>query len=83
MMGRADFHKPGDFNRICDLSGFKVKASETRLQWDGLIVRKESFDSRHPQDFVKGKRDNQTVPRARPEGTDTFLGPTDVTEDDL
>lgn len=82
-MGKADHFRPGDFNRICDITGFKVKASDTREQWDGLIVRKESWDFRHPQDFVKGKRDKQSVSRARPEGVDQFLDPTDVTPDDL
>ena len=82
-MGKADYYRHGSFNRICDRSGFKVKASETVMEWTGLIVRKEDFEPRHPQDFVRGKADNQAVPHARPEADDTFLGANDVTQSSL
>ncbi len=83
-MGRADYFKKGDFNRICDRCGLKRKASETRKEWTGLIVcADECFETRHPQEFVRGKRDKQRVPMPRPEGANVFLEPTDVTADDL
>lgn len=79
-----DEYRHGDFNRICDRTGFKVKASETRHEWNGLIVRKESWEPRHPQDFVKARGDRQRVPYPRPEPTsDTFINAEDVTPDDL
>ena len=65
---------PGDFWRICDQSGFKVRASQTSKQWNNLIVRDCEFEERHPQDFVRGRKDNQNVPDPRPEPTNTFLG---------
>lgn len=65
--GRADFYRRNDFNRICDRTGFKVKASNTRKEWNGLIVRAESWEPRHPQDFVRGRRDQQSVREARPD----------------
>ena len=83
MSWKRDEYRHGDFNRICDQSGFKVKASETVEQWDGLIVRHKDHDPRHPQDFVRGKRDLQAVSKPRPEMTDSFLSPGDVTETDL
>jgi hypothetical protein len=64
---------PGDFYRICDRTGFKVRASKTRKQWDNLIVRLESFEPRQPQDFVRGVPDNQTVPEPRPHQKDIFI----------
>ena len=73
----------GDWNVICDVSGFKVKASQTRRQWNNLRVRESEFEERHPQDFVRGVPDHQTVPFARPESTDVFLSPGDVTVNDL
>jgi hypothetical protein len=83
-MGVADYYKKGDFNRICDRCGVKVKASETRREWTGLIVCKDGcWEPRHPQEFVRGKRDRQRVPHPRPESPDRFLEPTDVTADDL
>src|SRR6185295_17420903 len=56
-------YRPGDFLRDCDRCGFTVYASETRKQWDGLIVCAIGcFEERHPQDFVRGRVDRQNVP---------------------
>jgi hypothetical protein len=74
---------PGDFYRICDVCGFKVRASATRKRWDGLMVCLPDWETRHPQDGVRGRRDRQRVPEARPEPTDRFIDPNDVTADDL
>lgn len=74
--------RPGDWLVICEASGFKVWASETVLQWDGARVHRRFVDKRNPQDLLKGRKDNQTVPFSRPEPTDTFLSAT-VTPDDL
>lgn len=68
-------YRPGDFWRICDVSGRKVRASETVRQWDGLIVHHSEFETRHPQDFVKGRRDRQIVTDPRPEPSPVYAGP--------
>jgi hypothetical protein len=65
---------PGDFWRIDDRTGFKVRSSQTREEWTGAIVDKGSWEARHPQDFVRGKKDDQRVPDARPRPTDVFTG---------
>lgn len=69
----------GDFWRICDRCGFKKRASQTFKTWDGLYVCSEDFETRHPQDFVRGLRDNQNVPNPRPEPTDALVGPLTTT----
>lgn len=66
---------PGDFYRICDRTGFKVRAKRTRKEWNNLIVREQSWEPRHPQDFVTGVRDDQTVPMPRPRSVNSFQGP--------
>ena len=71
-MSRKEY-KHGDYNVICDLSGFKIKRSQALLTWDNRIVKKEFFYERHPQDFVKGVPDDQTVPDSRTEGVDRFV----------
>ncbi len=76
-------YRPGDWLVKCDRTGFTVYASDTRKEWNGLRVRKESFETRHPQDFVKGREDRQAVPDARPRPPDVFLEANDVTVDDL
>lgn len=81
-MARSYFN-PGDYNCICDVTGFKMKASQCRLQWNGLFVRKESFEERHPQDFVRGKTDDQSVPIPRSDSEPTFLLTNEVTVDSL
>lgn len=76
----------GDYRVACDYSGFKCWASETAKTWDGYRVLRRFLGSeyaRHPQDLVKGVRDDQSVPDPRPEGSDTFLEPGDVTPSSL
>jgi len=72
-------YKSGDYKAVCDRTGFRVYASECRMQWNGLFVRKESWEIRQPQDFIKSKKDNQTVPIPRPGSEEkVFLSPGDV-----
>lgn len=65
-MGREHFYKPGSFYRIDDKTGFAVRAERQQREWQGLIVDKRVWEIRHPQDFVRGVTDDQTVPYARP-----------------
>lgn len=81
--GHTPAYIPGDFLRICDLSGTVVRASNTVKLWNGLIVRRDWYEARNPQDFVRGVSDHQIVPDPRPEAPDTFLSPNQVTADDL
>lgn len=67
-----NWFKKGQFNRIDDRSGFKVKADRTRQEWTGMIVAEESWEPRNSQDFVRGIPDKQSVENPRPEGTDNF-----------
>lgn len=69
----------GDFWRICETCGFKKRASQTRKRWDGLIVCDEDWEERHPQDFVRGIADHQTVPDPRPEPVNATIGPLTTT----
>ena len=77
----ANFYKEGDFNRICDHCGFKVKASTTRKQWNNLQVCKKHWEPQNEQDFLCGKVDKQWVADARPDVDPVFNS--SVTEADL
>jgi len=79
----ADYYKPGDHNVICDRTGMKRKASQCRKEWNGSIVQRESFEQRHPQDFIRAVKDRQQVQDARPPGTDKFLSTNEVTASSL
>lgn len=75
--------EPGDFRVICDRSGFMCWASETVMEaHTGLRVKRGFEDRRHPQDFVRGVRDDQRVRNPRPEPEDTFIV-TPITPADL
>lgn len=82
-MGQADYFLLGANNVICDRCGFKYKSTQVRKEWTGLIVCKKCWDPRHPQDKVRAVKDDQSPSVNRPEATDTFLSPGDVTADDL
>ena len=63
----------GDWNLIDDKTGFKIKASQSRLQWNNVRCADRYFEERHPQDFVRGVPDKQNVPFARPEAANPWL----------
>lgn len=65
--------KLGDWNALCDVCGFKFKASKLRKRWDGLMVCNVDYETRHPQDLIRVPKDTQAVPWTRPEPADTFI----------
>lgn len=75
-------YRPGDHLSVCDRCGFTLLASEMKKTWDGLLVCPADWEPRHPQDFVRGKEDKQSVLDARPY-PDTVFITTPVTPDDL
>jgi hypothetical protein len=76
-------YKPGDYWMICDASGFKMRRSEAKKTWDGRWVRKDFWEPRHPQDFVKGKKDKQSVTPSRSDRPDVFVANNEVQPEDL
>ena len=75
-MGTERFYKPGSFYRICDRTGFAIRAERTQMEWQNLIVDRRVYEARQPQDFVKGVADNQTVPNPRPRTPNPSVGNT-------
>ena len=57
---------------ICQRSGFRVPIGELVKEWDGGWVRRQSYDPRHPQDFVRSKPE-RSHPHHSPEPTDAFI----------
>lgn len=79
-----NFYEPGGFYRICQRCGFERRNYDTRKEWTGLYVCADTcFETRHPQDMVRGRKDLQRVPDPRPEPEDTFLSDNEVTRDSL
>jgi len=70
---------------ICERTGFRVKPGTLRREWTGRMVRPESWERRHPQDFVRSKPEDRTG-SVRPEQPDQYiedLYPGGVTAEDL
>ena len=63
---KKNHYIPHEWNVVCDICSKKIKASEARQRWDGLIVCPSDFEHRHPQDYVRAKTDKITVPFTRP-----------------
>lgn len=66
--------RAGDHLIVCDRSGMIVPRSQARREWNGLLVRKESWEQRHPQEYVRGVVDKQATigrPWQDPEKTST------------
>lgn len=80
--GKKDYFKDGDFNAICDLTGMKCKASELVKRWDGMMVRRQSVEERHPQDFIRSVPERIAVPFSRPVA-DVFITPGPADPDSL
>jgi hypothetical protein len=62
-------------------SGFRVKPGALVEEYNGILTRPESFDIRHPQEFVRPLAEELTGP-LRPEPTDTFIA-TSIAPEDL
>ena len=61
-----NYYVSGNWNVICDVCSKKIKASDAKQRWDGLIVCPSDFEHRHEQDYVKARTDKITVPFTRP-----------------
>lgn len=77
-------YRQGDYKVVCDKSGLTAYASECRMQYNNLFVRKDFYVERQPQDFVKSIPDKQSVPIPRPKSsTTTFVAFGEITSADL
>jgi hypothetical protein len=78
-MSHIGYWKAGDNNATCDRCGKPFKASELKRTWDNLYVCARDWEPRHPQDYVKGVKDTQSVELNRDAWlTDTFTAEADA-----
>lgn len=66
-MGSNNYFASGQWNFICDLCGKPGKSSSARKTWDGYYVCASHKEERNPQDFIRGVKDDQSVPWSRVE----------------
>jgi hypothetical protein len=68
-----NYFKSGTHNVICDVCGFKHKADEMRMRWDGLFVCKEDWEPDHPQKYIRVRETGLAVEPVRPEPEEEFV----------
>ena len=54
-----------EYNTICDVCGFKFKASELKQRWDGPMVCPEDWETRNILDFYRQRNDTHKLPFVR------------------
>ena len=64
---------------ICDVCGFRYRASELKLRWDGLRVCADDFEPRNRQEFVRGVKPDKAPYGSKALGEVHFLSPNEVT----
>lgn len=74
-MGESNYYSDGQWNVTCDLCSKKIKSSTATKTWDNFYVCRHHREARNPQDFLRGVKDEQTVPFSRPEPTWQFILP--------
>lgn len=72
-MNQMDYFVGGLWNFRCDECGAKRKSDVARHRWDGAIVCPRCWEPRHPQDFVRGVKDDQSIAWSRPSPPDAFI----------
>jgi len=77
-------YKSGDNWLTCDVCGMDIYASDSKKSWDGLIVCPEDWEMRHPQDFVRARKDKiaATIVRSEPEEREVDITYSDQGADD-
>jgi hypothetical protein len=78
--------RDGDYLVVDDRTGITRWRSECIKDWQGLIVHRSVYEPRHPQDFLRARREDFRIPDARPERRiedESFVGPlvTEIADD--
>lgn len=60
-------YRAGDWLAICDMCGFRFYASELKENWKGQRVCSKDFETRHPQEFIRPRLEQTSVPWTRPD----------------
>jgi hypothetical protein len=67
------YYKAGTWNVTCALCGGKFKSDEVLKRWDGMIVCKDDYETRHSLDFIRAPQEGPPVPFTAPEPAPVFI----------
>lgn len=68
-----NWYQRGSANAICDVCGEKFKLSQLMKRWDGLWVCSQDYEERHPQDFLRARKETLHLPITKPRPADTLV----------
>jgi hypothetical protein len=72
--------KSYEYNVICDVCGFKFKNHQLSERWDGRMVCKEDYETRHIADFYTTPNDTHALPFIRGDNQrELTWSPTNIT----
>lgn len=80
-MGQNNYYASGQWNFICDLCGRPGKSGNAVKTWNNLWVCAHHKEARNPQDFLRGVKDNQSVPWSRSQTEPIFVGSVLLTQE--
>lgn len=70
-MANQNTYRPKAWNALCDVCGFKKKSFDLRKRWDGMYCCPTCWEPRHPQDFLRARKETSNhLPWTRPEPSD-------------
>lgn len=68
-----NWYQRGSANAICDVCGEKFKLSQLMKRWDGLWVCSQDYEERHPQDFLRARKETLHLPVTKPRPADEYV----------
>lgn len=73
MSTKPQTYQPGKWKALCDVCGFLFLSDKLKQRWDGAMVCEKDYETRQPQDLIKGPRGDKPLPWSRPEPPDQFI----------
>ncbi len=71
-------YKRGQWLAVCDVCGLQYHSGQMRKRWDGLMVCKDDYETRHPQEFIRPVIESTPEWTRRPQ--ETNISPFDYTD---
>lgn len=79
-MSNQNTYKPKAWNALCDVCGFKKKSFDLRKRWDGMYCCHTCWEPRHPQDFLRARKETSNrLPWTRPDHDGADVSPNYIT----
>jgi hypothetical protein len=70
---KTTWFRSGQWNAVCDVCGNNFKNTQLIKRWDGLMVCKDDWEIRHPQDLIRPIPSGPGLPWSRPVGSEEFV----------